>query len=360
MENSPKEMPPNDDLGPAMLEAIWIEAAIAIAVMMARLYARIRIVRQVSLDDYLMITSLVFAIISGGIITEGVVQGFGKHIFYLAPHQQIQAIKFAYLSQPFNAMAQCFGRMSFALFLVRVMGITALRRWILYSIICGQFAVNIVFSGLTLAACRPINRYWDPTVSGSCWSPLVIEYAGYSQGAWNVFSDFVLALLPGIIVWSLNMKVTTKIGLVILLALGVFNMIAAIITMVKTKVIAADQDITYNYVILDIWGHKQVDDSHENGSISSFRDPKKMDYTAHSDTSHQVCGEDDFASVGKSEDHILPMHAPNNIRKTTKVSVSYRPSQTSAGSDGYAKEGHLNVNHIVPFDTKPAQPDDRV
>ncbi|KAI9760802.1 MAG: hypothetical protein M4579_001432 [Chaenotheca gracillima] len=172
----------NDSRGNSMLEAVWIEAGIASIIMGLRMYTRIAIVKKVSLDDYLMMLSLILAVISGAMISKGVADGFGRHIISLAPEKAGQAIKYAYLAQTPNAMAQCFGRMSFAWFLVRVIGVTKTRRWILYSIMAGQFVINVMFISVNLGNCRPINKYWNPLIPGSCWSPLVIEYAGYLQG----------------------------------------------------------------------------------------------------------------------------------------------------------------------------------
>lgn len=176
---------------------------------------------------------------SGGLATRSVNWGFGKHIYYLSREQVSQAIKYQYMAQPFAYMALVFGRVSFAVSLLMIIATNKLRRWILYGLIIGQLLINIIFICLGLGQCSPPAKYWNPSIPGSCMSPRVIVAAGYVQGckfvrsspvqetlvlrfpAWNIFTDFALALLPGVIISNLNMKISLKVGLVVLMSLGI-------------------------------------------------------------------------------------------------------------------------------------------
>lgn len=176
---------------------------------------------------------------AGGLATRSVKWGFGKHVYHLSRQQISQAIKYQYMAQPFAYMALVFGRVSFAVSLLMIMATNKLRRWILYGLIIGQFLINIIFVFLGLGQCSPPAKYWNPNMPGSCMSPKVIVAAGYVQGcklhrsiqvqeglvlrlpAWNIFTDFALALLPGVIISNLNMKISLKVGLVVLMSLGI-------------------------------------------------------------------------------------------------------------------------------------------
>ncbi len=58
-DQSSPSMSATEDRGPLLLQAIWIEATIASFFIAARIIARIKIQGRLSLDDYLMIFSLV-------------------------------------------------------------------------------------------------------------------------------------------------------------------------------------------------------------------------------------------------------------------------------------------------------------
>ncbi|MCJ1343544.1 hypothetical protein MMC31_001739 [Peltigera leucophlebia] len=243
-----------EDRGPLFLQAIWIEAAIASLFVAARIFTRIKIQGKLSPDDYLLVLALLSGFMSGGLATRSVNWGFGKHIYYLSREQVSQAIKYQYMAQPFAYMALVFGRVSFAVSLLMIIATNKLRRWILYGLIIGQLLINIIFICLGLGQCSPPAKYWNPSIPGSCMSPRVIVAAGYVQGSWNIFTDFALALLPGVIISNLNMKISLKVGLVVLMSLGIFNMAAAIITVVEISRIGGTSDFTYEYIIADIWG----------------------------------------------------------------------------------------------------------
>lgn len=174
---------------------------------------------------------------AGGFATRSVNWGFGKHVYYLSREQISQAMKYQYMAQPFAYMALVFGRVSFAVSLLMIMATNKLRRWILYGLIIGQFLINIIFICLGLGQCSPPAKYWNPNMPGSCMSPRVIVAAGYVQGcksvrstqaqqtltlpAWNIFTDLALALLPSVIISNLKMKISLKVGLVVLMSLGI-------------------------------------------------------------------------------------------------------------------------------------------
>ncbi len=101
----------------------------------------------------------------------------------LSLEQVSQAIKYQYMVQPFAVLALVFGRVSFAVSLLKIIGITSrLRRWMLYQLIIGQFVINLIFIGLFLGHCTPVEKYWNPSIPGTCMNIQPIEYAGYVQG----------------------------------------------------------------------------------------------------------------------------------------------------------------------------------
>ena len=101
------------------------------------------------------------AIIMAGLTTEAVRVGFGRHIYYLKPEQITQAIKLSYTIGPIGCLTLVFGRVSFALSLIALMGVEEWRRWLLYFVVLSQFLVNIILIGVSLGACKPVRKYWD-------------------------------------------------------------------------------------------------------------------------------------------------------------------------------------------------------
>lgn len=100
---------------------------------------------------------------------------------YLDYHQATQAIKYQYIVEPLAYLALVCGRISFAVSLIKIVGVTKVRRWLLYSLIVGQVVVNLVMAGVQLGQCKPTAKYWDRAIQGKCMDPRVMEYTGYVQ-----------------------------------------------------------------------------------------------------------------------------------------------------------------------------------
>ncbi|KAL4887397.1 hypothetical protein BJY04DRAFT_212434 [Aspergillus karnatakaensis] len=125
--------------------------------------------------------------------------------------------------------------------------------------------------------CRPLRKYWDPSVPGSCWPPEVQQSTGYFQSCkiraivyvyhmecteWLTREiakavccavDLTLAVFPASLFWSLNMEWKKKVSLSCLKGLGLFAMIASIVKTVQLRAIAATDDLTHAMAHLAFW-----------------------------------------------------------------------------------------------------------
>lgn len=70
---------------------------------------------------------------------------------------------------------------------------------------------------------------------------------------WLAFMDLALALLPITIIWNLRLNWHKKLGLSVLMGMGVFAFICAVIKTSKLPELNARVDITYVTVSLWIW-----------------------------------------------------------------------------------------------------------
>lgn len=251
MESVPRQDEGN--LGPLMLALSWTLAAIAIIIVVLRVLTRLKRDHGLRIDDHFMILSLVCGVINMSLISIAVSWGFGRHLTSLDPTRSIQALKYNDIQQPFHVMSSCFGRISFALFLVEIIQKFITRRRFLYSLMALQFAINGSTAIIILVQCRPIQALWNHQVDGDCWDPRVQEYYSFFQGSFNIITDFILAVFPATFIWQLNMKLRKKIGLIFVMGLGIFSMVATTIKVVQIKSLAAKSDYTYATAWLMIW-----------------------------------------------------------------------------------------------------------
>lgn len=199
-------------LGAAVIAVAWVFGALAIIVVASRFYVRMRIVRRLFTDDYIIVITFVseakrkwllfhgstrlihihpmnqvFAIINSVLVTVSVSWGLGHHIDILSPYpEQIHnTVKWMFLSEIFAIMSPGFGRISFAFLLLGLLPPSrprAVRPKLLWSLIAIQFVVDMAAVIISMVQCRPIAGFWDRNIEAGCWDPRVQQYAGFVQG----------------------------------------------------------------------------------------------------------------------------------------------------------------------------------
>jgi hypothetical protein len=93
--------------------------------------------------------------------------------------------------------------------------------YILLGFIVCTFLATII--GI-LCLCRPIEANWDTSLvlegKATCTSMDVMIGLSYFSTASSIATDMACAVLPGVIVWNMQLKQMTKIAVCILLSFG--------------------------------------------------------------------------------------------------------------------------------------------
>lgn len=71
-----------------------------------------------------------------------------------------------------------------------------------------------------LTWCRPVSATWDPS-AGTCGDVSIVTSISYFISAVIIVTDWACALLPGFILWGVQMRTRVKISLIVVLSLGV-------------------------------------------------------------------------------------------------------------------------------------------
>ena len=113
--------------------------------------------------------------------------GWGRHTYYLLQTPElrarlVEATKLSYMSQINTIFGFLFTKASIGLLLLRIFGTQKFWRWIIYGIMVFVFLSTVITVVTLLAQCRPLEKLWNPTVSGSCWTPDTTIKIGYYNG----------------------------------------------------------------------------------------------------------------------------------------------------------------------------------
>jgi hypothetical protein len=92
------------------------------------------------------------------------------------------ALQFDYLSQPWLNMGATLSKVSICLFFLRLVSRIKVWRIVLGVEILFLLLVNLAYSFTTLLQCRPMEKLWQSSVAGECWSISIQHNLGYFQG----------------------------------------------------------------------------------------------------------------------------------------------------------------------------------
>lgn len=180
--------------------------------------------------------------------------GLGKHIGTLSDEQIGYTGHLVVTVQSFSVLTSFFGRVSFAFFLLSVVGDAKVAaRNTLYGLVVVQILVNALVVVQVYTQCgAKMSALWNPEVAKTahCSAADVETYIGYVQASINSLCDLVLTILPITIVWNLRMPSGTKVALAGLLCLSSFAFVASIAKAVEIRLLSSGPDFTYHFALL--------------------------------------------------------------------------------------------------------------
>lgn len=146
-----------------------------------------------------------------------------------------------------------FIKLSIAVFLLRI-AVQKRYQWILK---ISMAIVAIWTAGIFLFdvfECKPVEFQWDYTIQGgTCVSGDSLVNAAYAFSVLSALSDWLYALLPIPMLWSVKMNQQTKAAVIVILSLGVFASVATLIRIKYLIDLGLADDILYASTETMIW-----------------------------------------------------------------------------------------------------------
>ncbi|KAL3417896.1 integral membrane protein [Phlyctema vagabunda] len=213
--------------------------------VLARAYVRVRIVRSFGYDDSLMIASLALFTVIVGLALRMVAVGLGRHAVTVPAAHVQEIIKIFYCEEIVYFAATVLGKLSIAIMLLRLAQ-SRTHRFIILGTAAFYTACGIAFVVVASLQCSPINRYWDPSVAGSCMSRDVFANLMYTNATISLVTDGIFAILPTFLIWNAKMNRRTKISVGVVLGLGISTSGVNIARMTFIKGLVNKTDPSYD------------------------------------------------------------------------------------------------------------------
>ena len=243
--------------GPMLLAIGWALLALALITVLLRVIFRHRYGNGLHADDYTMMASIVrtihctlqsptpstappltnsvhqaCGITAVILLTLFVNAGFGRHIYCLPPSALPDVFKYSILAQIFNIAGIGLVKISVCLHILRIInrGVRCHISLLLWLLILITFLSHLAQILLFCVQCRPMPAIWSPQEypDAKCFSSHITYLAGYIGFGLDAFTDLVTAIIPIVVIRSLQMNARTKTALCILMGLGVLTAVCAV------------------------------------------------------------------------------------------------------------------------------------
>ncbi|KNG83679.1 integral membrane family protein [Aspergillus nomiae NRRL 13137] len=242
---------PDENQGPRILAATTVTTVFALLTVMARMYVRLFIIRNVGLDDYTMILTMMLSLAGWAIIIPEVIYGAGRHTAYVKD-TATTAMHLNFATQGIYMWAIGLVKISIGLFLLRFAPRKGYKIFIWVIIVLMLLYTTICFLTL-IFQCKDIRSIWDMSVKSKCFTPTQLLELSYTNTALNILTDLIFAILPAFMLRHLQVNRRVKASLVCILGLGIFACAAAFVKLSVLPNYGRTGDFLWDYSTLTIW-----------------------------------------------------------------------------------------------------------
>ncbi|KAL1799532.1 hypothetical protein ACET3X_003569 [Alternaria dauci] len=239
--------------GTTILTSTLAVTTVAMITTIARLYVRIKMIRNVGWDDYMMLLTMILSLVGQGIIVSQVSYGAGRHIEDIPREDFKTALKLNFITQPLFLIAICCLKLSVGFFLLRI-AVKPYYRRIVIGIMIFMSIYTIGCLITLMLQCSDIRMMYDRSIKGRCWSNAQIKVLAYLNTALNICTDIAFSLgIPIPMLWGIQMNRRHKASLICILGLGTFATTAALVKLSYMPNYGRDGDLLWDSRNLTIW-----------------------------------------------------------------------------------------------------------
>lgn len=134
----------------------------------------------------------------------------------------LKLVKWWWLGEQFYCLTGMTLKFTIGLFLLRI-AVHKSQKTIIWTVMVVSGLMSIYFFLLFCFQCVPVAYFWGQYSSsgkGSCINPVIVSRTAYVYSAVSCWSDWTFCILPGFMVWNLQMNFRMKVSVLLLFALG--------------------------------------------------------------------------------------------------------------------------------------------
>ncbi|KAF2123136.1 hypothetical protein BDV96DRAFT_481277 [Lophiotrema nucula] len=262
--------PPIPNRGSQLLGIDATFAVLAPIAVLLRCYVRLFMVKAFGVDDWLMTFSTSSFICYCSFSMVGVHYGTGHHKWDMKRENWQLAMRAWWFCFLFYAVTMISSKLSIGFFMLRIT-VKKVHIWVIYAAMGISVLAGVTFFFVCLFQCHPVSYFWmEDESGGKCMDIKVIIGLAYLYSVFSVISDFTFAILPGFLIWDLQLRRTTKVVLIPLLAMGCIASSAVVVRFAYLHKFT-DPDFLWATLDIAIWSTIEQGLAITAGSLATLR-----------------------------------------------------------------------------------------
>ncbi|OOF97175.1 hypothetical protein ASPCADRAFT_514189 [Aspergillus carbonarius ITEM 5010] len=241
--------------GPRILAVFWTMTSLAIVLVVARLFIRIKVLHSPGADDWLIVASMIFSVSYSVVTTVDVALGYGQHSIVITDRLDL-VLLVNYINFALGIISFALPKLAVAALLNRLLNPTPTQRAILWGLTGFVALVSSICIIVLFTMCNPPRALWDTSLlsrGANCRNSwILVDYAIFT-GAVSAFTDLYLAIYPTVILLKLHMSLRKRLALCGALGLSAVACAMAIVKCMQLPGLADTSDTTYATADLVIW-----------------------------------------------------------------------------------------------------------
>ncbi|KAK4459324.1 hypothetical protein QBC42DRAFT_312104 [Cladorrhinum samala] len=212
-----------DNLQPWTVQVVTSMTVLALVCVALRLFSRHLKGQKLWWDDWLIIFSLLWNFLVVGFIFAMYDAGMGIHADKVPMDKIVLMAKYLVVAEVLYVFNLVWTKLSILLMYYRIFRFPYFKKWA-YAIGAFIIAWVITITFLFIFICVPVEKLWYPDLPGHC-----IDQVGtwIANAASTILSDVVILCLPIPQVWSLQLRKTEKVAVLVAFCLGFFVVFAS-------------------------------------------------------------------------------------------------------------------------------------
>ncbi|GAB1315631.1 hypothetical protein MFIFM68171_05841 [Madurella fahalii] len=225
----------------------------------ARLFSAHVILKKWHPDDVLILVAWIIALANSVIAMVQTKYGLGKHMWDNPLEDFQMFLKIGIIGGPLTYnLATLFIKTSILSFYLRF-SVERAFRLAVYFVMVVTVGYTVPNAILVLYACRPMHAYWDFAAKMAGSQCVNFDATFHTANTLNMLTDFAILLLPIWMLRPMQVPLSKKIGVALILMAGGFVCAVSLMRMITALIGINDPDISFHYLDNLVWWIVEMD-----------------------------------------------------------------------------------------------------